>query len=179
MTTPTIETNRLILRPLKVSDAETAFRNWTSDPNVAKFTTWSVSESLDETIAWLTNVEANASGDKHCDWGFVLKETDELIGSGGFVYNEEREMFEIGYVIMQKYWNMGLTTEAARAMVDFAVKTLGVSSICGKHAKENAVSGKILEKLGFVYQNDGEYSTFDGVRTFECREYIFDVKPVN
>ena len=37
MTTPTIETERLILRPLKMTDVEEIFNNWTSDPDVAKY----------------------------------------------------------------------------------------------------------------------------------------------
>lgn len=37
----TLETERLILRPLTVNDAEEAFKNWTSDDEVSKYVRWS------------------------------------------------------------------------------------------------------------------------------------------
>ena len=37
MKNPIIETDRLILRPLTLDDAQTAFDTWTSDPEVAKY----------------------------------------------------------------------------------------------------------------------------------------------
>ena len=44
--TKTIETERLILRPFRESDVEPMFRNWASDPEVTKFMTWPVHESV-------------------------------------------------------------------------------------------------------------------------------------
>ena len=91
MITPILETDRLLLRPLKKEDAETAFRNWTSDPDVARFMSWSLHQSVADTIAWLTIEEDNFYKDTNYTWGFVLKENMELLGSGGFHYNEEQK----------------------------------------------------------------------------------------
>lgn len=41
MRTPILETERLILRPMKAEDAQEVFDNWASDPDVAKFMVWS------------------------------------------------------------------------------------------------------------------------------------------
>ena len=49
MKTPILETERFILRPLTVSDAETVFANWTSDPDVAKFMRWELHKGISET----------------------------------------------------------------------------------------------------------------------------------
>lgn len=38
-------------------------------------------------------------------------------------------MFELGYNIMHKYWNCGLTTEAAKAIIDFGYRQLGIKKI--------------------------------------------------
>lgn len=64
---------------------------------------------------------------------------------------------------------MGLTTEAARAIVDFAADALDADRIFAVHAKENGASGRVLEKLGFIYQNDCVSTSFDGKRTFQSR----------
>ena len=45
----TLETERLILRPLTVNDAEEAFKNWTSDDEVSKYVRWSTHKNVEET----------------------------------------------------------------------------------------------------------------------------------
>ena len=47
--TKTLETKRLILRRFNVEDAEGFFLNVTSDPEVNKFLTWPLDESVDDT----------------------------------------------------------------------------------------------------------------------------------
>lgn len=175
MITPIIETKRIILRPLKVSDAEEAYNNWTTDPDVTKYMRWEPHKSINDTLEWLAIEESNLEKDNIYSWGFVHKEHNELFGSGGLLYNEEEKLFEIGYVIMKKYWNMGLTTEASKAIIDFGIKELQPTLLFAKHAKDNPASGKVMEKLGFVYQKDGAYSSFDGKRTYESRDYILVV----
>ena len=102
MKTPILETERLILRPLIASDAKAVFENWTSDQDVAKFMRWSVHKDVSETYQWLASDEMLLESDAVYNWGFVLKESGELIGSGGLVFQETKEMYELGYNIMKK-----------------------------------------------------------------------------
>lgn len=171
MLTPTLETVRVLLRPLTVADAETAYNAWTSDPEVARFMRYSTHASLKNTQEWLALEEQNTLTDTNYTWGFVLKETGALFGSGGINYSEPHGAFELGYNIARPYWGRGLTTEACRAILDFAAQTLGVREFFSCHSKDNPASGRVLEKLGFVYQKDGLYKSFDGTRTFDAREY--------
>jgi len=173
MITPMLETERLLLRPAAITDAEAIYKNWASDSDVVKYMRWNVHKSIDETIAWLTFTEANVSNESVYDWLYVIKETNEPIGSGGVFYNETRDMFEIGYCLMKRYWGVGLATEAATAMMTFTVNILNKKALFACHAKENPISGRVLEKLGFVYSSDGEYSSFDGERVFESCEYLY------
>jgi ribosomal-protein-alanine N-acetyltransferase len=175
MNTPTLETSRIILRPPSVDDAQTAFNNWTSDPDVAKFVRWNVHETVDTTVEWLTYEVENISKDNYYGWVFVLKETGEIFGSGSVFFNDEVNLFEIGFCIMKKYWGLGLTTEAGKSMVNFAFNELKQTTLFIRHAKENIGSGKVIAKLGFVYQGDGEYSSLDGKEIFECHDYLLSV----
>jgi len=175
MRTPELETTRLYLRPPRVEDAEEVFQNWTSDGEVTRYLRWTTHKSPEETKEWLALEERYLESDKRYQWVFVHKETGRLIGSGGFIWNEERNMFELGYVFMRDFWGQGLATEAGRAMVDFAVNTLGLRTLFARHAKQNTASGRVLEKLGFAYQCDGACRTFDGSVTLESRDYILTV----
>jgi ribosomal-protein-alanine N-acetyltransferase len=173
MITPTLKTQRTILRPLKILDAENVFNNWATDPDVVKFLRWNLHQSVDATIEWLTSVENDIASDQCYDWGFELIETSELFGSGGLFYNDDENMFEIGFCIMKKHWSKGLTTEVAEAMVGFAINDLKENDLYARHAKENIASGRVLQKIGFLYGNDGEYSSFDGQRTFQSNDYYY------
>ena len=154
MKKPIIETERLILRPLTLEDAEVAFTRWTSDPDVARYMRYYAHKDVDVTKAWLSTVVANEDSDTDFDWGFVLKETGELIGSGGLYYNDDDGMFEIGYNFAKAQWRKGLATEAARAMVNFAMTTLHQTQLRGRHMVGNDASGAVMKKLGYVYEGE-------------------------
>ena len=110
------------------------------------------------------------------NWGFVLKETGELIGSGGLIYQETKGMYELGYNIMKKYWNQGLTTEAAAAIIEFGKIELQQKYFYCCHAKDNPASGKVMRKIGFQYQKDGVYYSWNRLKRFECKEYLLIVE---
>lgn len=176
MQTPIMETERLFLRPLTVEDAKSAFENWTSDPDVAKFMRWELHKDIFETKEWLASEEALIESDSVYSWGFVLKETGELIGSGGLVFMEDKGMYELGYNMMKKYWNQGLTTEAAKAIISFGQNTLVQKRFFCCHAKDNPASGKVMTKVGFRYQNDGVYYSWNQERMYESKEYLLIIE---
>ena len=169
MKTPIIETERLILRPLTVEDANDIFERWTTDERVAKYVRWCVHDSVDMTKAWLQFVEENVSDDKSYDWGFALKENGYLIGSGGIFYKEEEDVWEIGYNFMYDYWNQGYATEAAKAMLQFGIDELNIKEFVAFHAKENPASGGVLGKCGFKYEKDEVHTKFDGVTKLDSK----------
>ena len=109
--------------------------------------------------------------------GIVLKETGALIGSGGLIWEEGCQLYQVGYGIMKTHWNRGYTTEAMRAVLGFAAQNLGIKRVVGGHAKRNLASARVIEKLGFVYDRDGITPHVDGVRYFDSREYYLDLEP--
>ncbi|MDF2869895.1 MAG: GCN5-related N-acetyltransferase [Anaerocolumna sp.] len=176
MITPILETERLVLRPLKESDAEEIFKNWASDPEVAKFMSWSTHSDKEVTREWLHVIQANIAAEDKYDWGFVRKSDNKLIGSGGIYFKEARGMYTVGYNLMRDCWNQGYTTEAVARILQFAVKDLGQTRLFAYHAKDNPNSGKVMEKLGFHYTNDTIYDSMDGIRHFEAKEYLYDIR---
>lgn len=134
MKTPVLESERVILRPLTVNDAKTAFNNWTSDNRVTKYMRYNSHKSLDDTIEWLKMVENAENSDKQYDWGFIDKKAGTLFGSGGLVWNDDEQMYEIGYNCMFDYWHKGFTTEIAAVILNFAKNALKQTKIYGCHA---------------------------------------------
>ncbi|MCL2147788.1 MAG: GNAT family N-acetyltransferase [Methanomassiliicoccaceae archaeon] len=176
-----IRTERLILRPLTPADAETAYRGWTGDADVAKYVSWLPHRSIADTEEWLREIQweqedaDNISPRDNYIWGFVLKETGELFGSGGLIWDDGRQLYQVGYNIMKSHWNKGYTTEAMKGVLGFAAASLGIKRVAGGHAKDNLASERVIKKLGFVYDRDDITPHIDGVRYFDSREYHLDL----
>lgn len=172
--TPIINTERLLLRPLNVNDAQEVYDGWTGNKAVAKFMRWNLHNNIDDTKEWLSGEEDSINNPLIYNWGFILKETNKVIGSGGLLYSEHEQMYEIGYNLNQNYWNKGLATEATKAIIRFGFTHLHLKSIYATYAKDNTASGRVLEKSGFRVTGEGEYYSFDHTRSFQSIELILN-----
>lgn len=171
-----LETKRLILRKLKLEDADQAFKNWCSDDEVSKYMTWSTAKTIQDTSNWLAFVQKVYTENINYEWGIVLKETNELIGSIGMYLKEEFDnRYEIGYAISKKYWGNGYTTEASRCVMDYLINQEGIKGFLGRHAKLNGASGSVMQKVGFRYIKDGWYEKLDKSNKCETKEYYLDI----
>ena len=172
MSVPVLETERMILRPLTMDDLEAAFK-WAGDPRVNKYMIYPLYKSKEDGIEWINSLYKDE--DKK-DFGFVLKETGELIGSGGIYYHPERGLWSIGYNLAYDYWNRGLTTEAMKKIIEWGHQTLGVNEVAATFAVDNIGSRRVMEKLGMTFLEDHDYSKLDGSETFTAKTYSMVIK---
>ena len=166
--TQTIETDRLILRKFTMDDAENMYNNWANSSKVTEFLSWPPHESVDVSRQVLTSWIESYANDNYYSWGIELKEIGQVIGSIAVMSISERHGFcEIGYCLGDKYWNIGLMTEALNGVVDFLFNEVNFHRICARHAINNIGSGKVMEKVGMQlegiqreahFNNDGTYS---------------------
>lgn len=172
MNTPILETDRLLLRPLCIEDANNVFECWESDPDVAKYMFWCSHNEIEKTKEWITFELEQIPSDKWFRWAVVTKANHELIGTGLVYFEEEYNLFEIGYNFGKKHWGKGYATETMQAVVHFTKKDLGVRELVGRYAKENPASGSVMKKLGFVYCKEIPYEANEGKIHYEgveCR----------
>ena len=167
MTVPVLETERLILRPLTMDDLDAVFK-WAGDPRVNKYMIYPLYKNKEEGIEWLKSLYQD---DDKKDFGFVLKETGELIGSGGIYYHPERGLWSIGYNLAYDYWTRGFTTEAMEKIIEWGRQELGVKEVAATFAVENVGSRRVMEKLGMTFLEDHDYTKLDGSETFTAKTY--------
>lgn len=167
MDVPVIETERLILRPLTIKDAQAVFE-WAGDERVAKYMIYPRHKDIDVTKAWLESVQKL---ENEYSWGFELKENHKLIGSGSIRFRPDEAAWSFGYNIRYDCWNNGYTTEACKKMIEFARVKHGAKSFCSEHAVENPASGRVMEKCGLTFDSYGEYSKCDGSEKFKSKKY--------
>lgn len=171
-TVPTIETERLILRPLTIDDAEAAFE-WTGDERVAKYMIYSTHESIETTKEWLNTVE---NLENEYSWGFVRKSDNKLIGAGSMRYRTDEKKWSFGYNMRYDCWNMGYTTEATLAMTNYVRENHNAHRFIAECAVENIGSARVMEKCGLHFSGNGEYQSYDGKKTFISKIYELEDK---
>ena len=163
-----IETERLILRPLEPDDAEAVFR-WGGDPAVNRYMIYPLYHRAEDVRTWLES--RNPDDPDVYDEGIVLKETGELIGSGGLTWHPERNAWEIGYNLRADQWGHGYTGEMLRALIAHIREARPVEAIDGIFAAENSKSRRVMEKLGMAWVRDTAFDKLDGTVTFPAKYY--------
>lgn len=143
-------TERLILRPINLEDANDIFE-YASGPNVGLNAGWKPHENIEETIELINLLFLG----KEDIFGIVLKESEKLIGTIGLIKDPKRENEKarmLGYAIGEIYWGFGYTTEAAKAVVKYGFEFCGYNLISAYRYPHNSRSGRVLEKCGFTYE---------------------------
>ena len=167
-----IETERLIIRPLAPEDYKEAFK-WCGDKDVNKYMFYPLYTNELDVKKWLETRDGD--NPNNYDGGFVLKETNELIGSGGICYHPDRDVWEVGYNIRKDMWGKGLVLEALKAILEYIQQTHKVRELYGICAKANYRSRRVMEKLGLEYYNDSTIEKLDGSEVFEAIELRKDL----
>ena len=156
-----IETERLILRPLTLADAEDVFE-WVGDPIVNRYMPYPLYQNVEQVRKWIQSIDP-----EHYEFGFQLKETGKVIGAGSIGLNDEN-MHELGYNINRAYWGRGYATEASKAMIQWAYEHLNARNFAAAHVTANTASGNVLRKCGFQFAKYGQYGRFDGSEMFDA-----------
>lgn len=165
-----METERLILRPLREEDAADVLE-WVGDPVVNRYMPYTLYKDVAQVKAWIASISEMEN-----EFGFVLKDTGKVIGSGSVTWNPYKNAYELGYNLNRAYWAQGYATEAARAMLDWARTVLNARDFIAAHVTANAASGKVLQKCGFRFDHFGHYGRFDGSETFEASFYTLHLE---
>jgi len=145
-----MQTERLILRPWRESDAETLFK-WASDPEVGPKAGWLPHQNVEESREVIRNILVGEGM-----WAVEWKATSEPIGCVGYLLASssnlkiERDQGEVGYWIARPYWGKGICTEALRLVIDHCFQLKCLSVLWGSYFSENPASGRVMEKCGFV-----------------------------
>lgn len=164
----TIETERLLLRPLTAADAPAVFE-WVSDERVSRYMVYNTYQSVEQVVDWLKFVETGA---KDYHFGFVRKSDGQLIGSGSIGKHSTKEGFwSFGYNFRHDCWGIGYATEAAKAMINYAYGNFGARNFTASHAEPNKASGRVMEKCGLHFVRYGEFRKLDGTCPMRSMEY--------
>jgi RimJ/RimL family protein N-acetyltransferase len=142
-----LETERLVIRPLREQDAAAIHEVW-SDPETMQFLPSEPAASLDETRQRVRRHIERQREFGLSLWAVEERETGDVLGLCGlFPVGGTGPDIEVAYHISRRHWNRGLATEAARACVEAGLAA-GLQEILAFALPENAASLRVMEKIG-------------------------------
>lgn len=156
---PTLETERLILRPFREEDVD-AMTALFGNPDFMRFSLGVYTERK-QTVAFIEKVMGWDRASMPSQFALVLRGRDALIGYCGFFHHPEvPEEIEIGYRLHPDYWNRGLITEAARAVCNHAFADLKLPRVISLVHPENVPSRRVAEKNGMRVETEITFRGF-------------------
>jgi len=164
---PTLTTERLILRPFRLSDAPLVME-YCGDRAVYE-PTLNIPHPYVEGMAekWIATHASDFYDGRGVTLAMTLKGDDSIIGAIGLMASKEHNRAEMGYWVAVPYWGNGYCSEAAVALIAYGFDTLDYHKITAHHMVENPASGRVMEKAGMTFeaelrdhcQKDGRYHT--------------------
>lgn len=149
---PQLQTDRLILRELQMSDLEPFFELMRSE-QVRRFSSYPV-ETIAEAEEHLLRRMRRFPTNSGIRWAIARHETPQLIGTCGFHnWSQSNATAEIGYDLLPAYWNFGYMSEAVKAIVGYGFTQMQLNRIEAWIIDTNVASRRVVEKSGF--QLDG------------------------
>ena len=149
---PQLETERLILRRMRVGDEQDMYE-YARRSEVTRYLLWSPHPDLFYTRDYLRYLATRYATGSFYDWAIVSKSDQRMIGTCGFVrFDCPHNSAEIGYVLSPDYQGQGYMYEAARRVMQFGFSVLGLHRIEARYMVENASSRQVMEKLGMTFE---------------------------
>ena len=155
-----IETERLILRPIREEDVHDFFE-LDSNPNVHIFLGKKPVSTIEESEAMIANILKQYETNNIGRLAIIDKHTNAFIGWSGLKYEtilrKEFNYYDIGYRLKEQFWGNGYATEAALASLNYGFKDLKLKKIGAAADVNHIASNTILRKIGMQQKSTFEF----------------------
>lgn len=144
----TLETERLVLRPMVSGDLDALIAIFGDPVVMAAFASQPLSR--EQVQGWLSRNLAHQLEHGYGLFAVCLKSDGRMIGDCGLELMEldGEHVAELGYDFRSDCWNRGYATEAAAAVRDYAFDVLGLTRLASLIRPGNEASARVAEKAG-------------------------------
>lgn len=148
MNTPTLETQRLLLRKFTAADLDALYEIF-RDKEVNTFLPWLPLKSLDDARDFYEARYVRAYR-LPCAYRYAICLKAENIPIG-YIHVASDDSHDLGYGLRREFWHRGIATEAGRAVIE-QVRRDGIPYLTATHDVRNPRSGRVMQRLGMRYQ---------------------------
>lgn len=157
MNPPLISTDRLFIRKFDLNDAEFIYQLLNSEAWIKYIGNRNIRNLEDA-----RNYIANSPLYFYQKFGFgpylvALKDRYEPIGMCSLIKRDTLNDVDLGFAFLDPFIGKGYAYEASKAIIEFSEKTLALKKLVAIALPDNTASLKLLEKLGFRYQNNIQF----------------------
>lgn len=149
---PILETERLLLRRLELTDAPLVYDYMQEREIAANTLLIPYPYPAGAAEEWINRTHQSCDEGEGYNFGLVLKAEERLIGAIGLGLRTDHRRAEMGYWLGKPYWGQGFMPEAARRLIAFAFEVLGLNRIHASAFTRNPASARVLEKCGMTYE---------------------------
>lgn len=171
MNTPTLETQRLLLRKFTAADLDALYEIF-RDEEVNTFLPWLPLKSLDDARDFYEARYVRAYR-LPCAYRYAICLKAENIPIG-YIHVASDDSHDLGYGLRREFWHRGIATEAGRAVIE-QVRRDGIPYLTATHDVRNPRSGRVMQRLGMRYQYSYEEQWQPQNRLVLFRMYQLDL----
>lgn len=171
MNTPTLETQRLLLRKFTAADLDALYEIF-RDEEVNTFLPWLPLKSLDDARDFYEARYVRAYR-LPCAYRYAICLKAENIPIG-YIHVASDDSHDLGYGLRREFWHRGIATEAGRAVIE-QVGRDGIPYLTATHDVRNPRSGRVMQRLGMRYQYSYEEQWQPKNRLVLFRMYQLDL----
>lgn len=146
-----LETQRLILRPMKDEDAIHLFE-LNADPEVIRYTGDVACLNLAEAQRIISELSFPQFYKYKMGRFSTFLKDGTYLGWCGLKYFPEKNEVDLGYRFHRRFWGQGYATESAQASLCYGFEQLGLKRILAKAMPANQGSIKVIQKLGMTFR---------------------------
>ena len=165
-----IETDRLILRPVEVSDAEEKYIYF--DEEIIKYMYPKPAESVEETKSGIKKARLRMKKGNEIQFAIIMKKNKEFIGCAG-LHSVDCKTPEFGIWTKKSSHGNGYGREAMTALHDWACDNIDFDYILYPVDKRNIASRKIPESLGGVIAKEYKENNASGFELDVVEYHIY------
>jgi len=168
---PTVETERLILRPIQLDDDKDMYE-YCSDDDVIKYLWFEKHDSIEFSRYVIEKLFLNRVDVGIPEaYAIVVKESNKMIGTIDVNQVYFNEVGVIGYVIHKDYWGKGIVSEALETLIPILFYHCGFYRLEINHCADNVGSARVIEKAGFI--QEGRFRRRKKERDGHRADYIY------
>jgi len=194
---PIVYTDRLLLRPFEDADAEDVFEPC-RNPKLGLDAGWPPHQSIDDSYVFIREIAplgfvwaiterpagAQADGAQPVSTqpasNQASSERTRVIGSIGLLPDpsrpDEEGILLLGYWLHEDFWNRGYTTEASKAVLQWACENCSPRLFTTSHYFDNDASRRVIEKCGFSFVRKGLWEDDDSL-TPDRETWWYEMRP--
>jgi [ribosomal protein S5]-alanine N-acetyltransferase len=150
--TPALETERLLLRRLEMSDAPRLYELFGNYEVLRMITGVPYPYSEDHARDFIGRTQQNMDAETNFAFAMVSKSEQTLIGCVELGVTHQFRRGDLGYWVGVPYWGQGYMTEAVRRIMRFGFEDFNLNRIYSCHFAHNPASGRVMQKLGMTYE---------------------------